>query len=225
MAIPSFEPVTLAIQGESSRFPVRRVFCVGRNYAEHAREMGHDPDREPPFFFGKDAEALSQESTLPYPSLTEDVHHEVELVVALAAGGRDLKAEDVRSAIYGYAVGIDYTRRDMQSVAKKLARPWFLSKSFIGAAPITPLIPAATLGHPREGRIWLEVEGAVRQDGNLNQMIWGIEETVAILSTYDELLPGDLVFTGTPAGVGPVARGQAVRAGVDGVATLEMRFT
>lgn len=225
MAIPSFDPVTLAVAGETARFPVRRVFCVGRNYAEHAREMGHDPDREPPFFFGKDAEALTHAAEIPYPPATEDVHHEVELVVALASGGRDIKPEDVQAAIFGYAVGIDYTRRDMQSVAKKLARPWFLSKSFIGAAAVSPLVPVAAIGHPRQGRIWLEVGGTIRQDGDLEQMIWGIEDTIAILSTYDELLPGDLVFTGTPAGVGPVARGETVRAGVDGVTEMEMRFT
>lgn len=211
---------SVAVAGSRDRFPVRRVFCVGRNYVEHAREMGHD-EREPPFFFGKAAEALIEDAKVPYPPMTRDLHHEVELVVAIAAEAFDLTADRTRPCIFGYAVGVDLTRRDLQAEAKKLARPWHLSKSWIGAAPIGPIVPAAHIGHPRVGAIWLDVDGKRRQQGDLAAMIWSVEEIIAHLSRYDRLLPGDLIFTGTPAGVGPLHPGDRVRAGIEGLPLLE----
>lgn len=218
MSLPSVEPVTLPVNG-GGRFPVRRVFCVGRNYAEHAREMGHDT-RDPPFFFAKHAEALWTSPEVPYPPRTSDLHHEVELVVAL---GGELDPADPRAAIFGYAVGVDLTRRDLQAAAKREARPWHLAKSWIGAAPIGELRPAAEVGHPRRGAITLEVGGATRQQGDLGAMIWSVEELLAELASYDRLLGGDVVFTGTPAGVGPLLPGDRVRAAIAGLG--EMRFT
>lgn len=210
----------IAVAGTADRFPVRRVFCVGRNYAEHAREMGHD-ERELPFFFGKAPEALIEGRRVPYPPMTRDLHHEVELVVAIAAEAFDITADRARHCIFGYAVGVDLTRRDLQAEAKKLARPWYLSKSWIGAAPIGPLVPASILGHPRTGAIWLDVNGRRRQQGDLSQMIWSVEDIVAHLSRYDRLLPGDLIYTGTPAGVGPLQPGDQVAAGIEGLPRLE----
>ena len=219
------ERPALPVSGSDLRLPVRRVFCVGRNYAEHAREMGHDPDREPPFFFGKDAAALTLARAVPYPPATRDLHHEIELVAALHRGGQDIPVEQVRQHIFGYAVGIDLTRRDLQSEAKDLRRPWYLGKSFVGAAPISPLQPASAIGHTREGRIRLTVNGAERQSGDLAQMIWSVEEVIAILSKYDRLLPGDLVFTGTPAGVGAVSPGHTMLGEIEGVGQLEVTLT
>ncbi|HEX6141085.1 MAG TPA: fumarylacetoacetate hydrolase family protein [Geminicoccaceae bacterium] len=215
----------LPVHGQDGLFPVHRVFCVGRNYAEHAREMGHDPDREPPFFFGKDAAALTGASEVAYPPATADLHHEIELVVALKAGGRNIAAARARELIYGYAVGIDLTRRDLQAVAKKLARPWYLAKSFIGAAPVGPIHPVEAVGHPREGAIRLEVDSEVRQDGDLAQMIWGVEEMIQILSEHDLLLPGDLIMTGTPAGVGPVRPRQRMTGSIAGLGAIEVTMT
>jgi fumarylpyruvate hydrolase len=223
--IPLWPRPELPIAGSgSAAFPIRRVFCVGRNYAEHAREMGHS-GREPPFFFGKSPEALTLAGEVAYPPATRDLHHEVELVVALGKGGRDIPAQQARDHIIAYAVGIDLTRRDLQAEAKKLARPWYLSKSFVGAAPIGPLHLAATVGHPRKGAIWLEVDGQTRQKGDLGEMIWSVEEIVAHLSGMDELLAGDLVFTGTPAGVGQVGPGSRMRAGIDGLGLIDVTLT
>lgn len=219
------ERPALPVSGSDRRFPVRRVFCVGRNYAEHAREMGHDPDREPPFFFGKDAAALTVDAEVPYPPATEDLHHEVELVVALGIGGRDIPVESARDHILGYAAGIDLTRRDLQAEAKELRRPWYLAKSFVGAAPISPVRPASAVGHPRAGSIRLAVNGAERQAGDLAQMIWSVEEIIAILSRQDHLLAGDLVFTGTPEGVGPVGPGDRMTVEIAGVGGLEVTLT
>lgn len=215
----------LPVAGTDAAFPVRRVFCVGRNYAEHAREMGHDPEREPPFFFGKDAAALALGSEVPYPPATEDLHHEIELVVALSGGGDDLAVEQARASIFGYAVGIDLTRRDLQAEAKRLARPWYLAKSFIGAAPIGPLQTASAIGHPRRGAIRLSVDGETRQEADLAQMIWSVEEMIRIISQHDRLLPGDLVFTGTPAGVGQVRPGQKMEGEIEGVGQLAVTLT
>lgn len=218
--VPTWEPVRVPITGGNGEgFPVRRVFCVGRNYAEHAREMGHDA-REPPFFFGKSAEAVVSAPRVPYPPATGDLHHEVELVVAIGAEARAIEAGQAARHVYGYAVGVDLTRRDLQAEAKRLARPWYLAKSWAGAAPIGPLVPAGSCGHPRQGRIWLEVNGAQRQAGDLADMIWSVDEILAALSGYDVLLPGDLVFTGTPAGVAAIGPGDRVRAGVDGLPEL-----
>ena len=219
------ERPALPVSGSDLRLPVRRVFCVGRNYAEHAREMGHDPDREPPFFFGKDAAALTLARAVPYPPATRDLHHEIELVPALHRGGQDIPVEQVRQHIFGYAVGIDLTRRDLQSEAKSLRRPWYLAKSFVGAAPIGPLQPAEAVGHPRRGTIRLAVNGQERQAGDLAQLIWSVEEMVQILSQLDRLLPGDLIFTGTPAGVGPLRPDDRVEAEVEGVARIGFAIT
>ncbi|HEX2526463.1 MAG TPA: fumarylacetoacetate hydrolase family protein [Geminicoccus sp.] len=195
---------------------VRRVFCVGRNYAEHAKEMGHDA-REPPFFFAKSAEALTLGPEVPYPPMTSDLHHEVELVVAIGRDGADIAVDAARSHIAGYAVGIDLTRRDLQAVAKKQARPWTLAKSWIGAAPIGTLHAPSEIGHPRRGRIELKVNGAVRQSGDLADMIWSVDEIVAELSRYDRLLTGDLIMTGTPAGVAALVAGDQVEVAIEAV--------
>ncbi len=204
------------VDGRDEPIRVRRVFCVGRNYAEHTREMGHD-DREPPFFFGKAPEALVTNGKVAYPPATKDLHHEVELVLLISKMASDIAPEAVTDVIGGYTVGIDFTRRDVQSEAKRLARPWYLSKSFIGSGPIGTIKTADKIGHPRKGRIWLEVNGALRQNGDLEEMVWSVEDIVSQLSAMDTLLPGDLVFTGTPAGVGAVSPGDTVKAGVEGV--------
>ena len=198
------------------QFQVRRVFCVGRNYAEHAKEMGHS-EREPPFFFAKSAADLILGPEVPYPPRTSDLHHEVELVVAIGRDGADIAVDAARSHIAGYAVGIDLTRRDLQAVAQKQARPWTLAKSWIGAAPIGPLHATSEVGHPREGAITLSVGGAIRQKGDLAEMIWSVDEVIAELSTYDRLLAGDLIMTGTPAGVGPLVVGDTVEIEIAGV--------
>jgi fumarylpyruvate hydrolase len=197
---------------------------VGRNYAEHAREMGHDPDREPPFFFMKPADAIVTDGAdFVYPSHSQDVHHELELVVALGSGGSGVPASRALDLIYGYAVGLDMTRRDLQGEAKKMGRPWDTGKAFDGSAPCSPVRRASEIGHPTKGAVWLEVNGATRQRGDLSQLIWKIPEMIAYLSTLFTLAPGDLIFTGTPSGVGPVDRGDILKGGVDGVGTLTVR--
>jgi fumarylpyruvate hydrolase len=212
----------LAIADSDQAFPLRRVFCVGRNYAAHAREMGADPDREPPFFFTKPADAVVPASgTVPFPPATKDLHHEVELVVALKAGGSNIKPEQALELVWGYAVGVDLTRRDLQDVAKKASRPWDLAKGFDASGPCSPLQPLACTGHPEQARIWLEVNGELKQDGNLNEMIWPVPDVIAYLSRFVTLAPGDLIFTGTPSGVGALQPGDRVRGGVDGVTTFE----
>ena len=202
-------------------FPVRRIWCVGRNYADHAREMGHDPDREPPFFFAKHADTVVPGGgMLAYPPMTRDLHHEVELVVAIGTGGSDIPEAEALSHVFGYAVGLDMTRRDLQAEAKKLARPWEMAKAFDQSCPISPIVPAARIGHPVRGAVVLKVDGSVRQQGDLAQLIWSIPETIAILSRFVALAPGDLIMTGTPAGVGAVGPGEAMEASVEGVGTL-----
>jgi fumarylpyruvate hydrolase len=216
--IPAPAQATLAVAGSSERFPIRRVFCVGRNYGAHAREMGSDPNREPPFFFTKPADAVVPASgAVPYPPATQDLHHEVELVVALGAGGTDVDPLEAMSLVWGYGVGLDLTRRDLQAVAKDAGRPWDMAKGFDASAPCSPLIPAATLGHPQDARIWLEVNGALRQEGKLDEMIWPIADVISHLSRLVALAPGDLIYTGTPAGVAALKPGDQVRGGVDGV--------
>ena len=212
----------LPVEGSEGLFPVHRIYCVGRNFADHAIEMGHDPNREPPFFFQKNADNLVVGLSVPYPPRTSDMHYEIELVVALKSGGENIKVEDALSHVYGYGVGIDLTRRDLQGEAKKLGRPWEVGKAFEQSAPCTALVPAEKIGHPSEGRIWLSVNGTVKQDGNLNQMIWKVPEMIAELSTLFRLAPGDVIFAGTPAGVGPVKAGDRLAGGVDGVATLDV---
>jgi fumarylpyruvate hydrolase len=204
-------------------FPVRRIFCVGRNYAEHAREMGGDPDREPPFFFTKPADAvLIDGADMPYPVASRDLHHEMELVVALGRGGAGVAVDAALELVWGYAAGLDMTRRDLQSDAKKAGRPWDMAKGFDHSAPIGELAPAAQIGHPASGRIELRVNGVVKQSSDLSKLIWSVPETIAYLSGLVALAPGDLIFTGTPEGVGAVQRGdrlEGIVAGVGGVRT------
>ncbi|AHF84693.1 fumarylacetoacetase [Rhizobium leguminosarum bv. trifolii WSM1689] len=221
--IPLPQPVLLPVESSAERFPVRRVYCVGRNYADHAIEMGHDPTRDPPFFFQKNADnLLPAGKAFPYPSLSSDVHYEVECVLALKSGGANIEAADALDCVYGYAVGIDFTRRDLQGEAKKLGRPWEIGKAFEHSAPISPIVPASRLGHPAEGKIWLEQNGKRVQDGDLNQMIWKVPEIIAELSKLFTLAAGDIIMTGTPAGVGAVARGDRIDCGINGVATLSV---
>jgi fumarylpyruvate hydrolase len=220
-ALPVVPQPTVAIAGEAARFPVRRIYCVGRNYADHAREMGHDPDREPPFFFAKPSDAAVAGGVQPFPVKTADLHHEVELVVALGGGGADIAVADALALVFGHAVGLDLTRRDLQAEAKKLARPWEMAKGFDRSGPMGPLtrgLPAA------DAAISLTVDGEVRQQGRLSDMIWSVAEVIAALSTYVELAPGDLIFTGTPAGVGPIRPGETLRGMIDGVEPVEVRF-
>jgi fumarylpyruvate hydrolase len=206
-------------------FPVRRIWCVGRNYAEHAREMGHDPNREPPFFFAKHADTVVPGGgSIAYPLATKDLHHEIELVVALGSGGTHIAEADALKHVYGYAVGLDMTRRDLQAEAKKLARPWEMAKAFDASCPISAIVPAGTIGHPAKGAVRLLVNGAVRQQGDLSQLIWSIPETIAILSTFVALAPGDLIMTGTPAGVAAVGPGDVLDGSVEGVGTLTVTY-
>jgi len=207
------------IEGDNRLFAVRRIFCVGRNYADHAREMGHDPDRELPFFFCKPADALVAEgSTIAYPPQTKDLQHEVELVVAIGQGGADIARENALSHVFGYGVGIDFTRRDLQQEAKDKKRPWDWGKGFDNSAPCSAIRKAA--GHPASGRITLMVNGQIRQEGDLAQMIWPVADVIAFISASMRLCAGDLIYTGTPAGVGPVSRGDVLSAEVAGVGNL-----
>jgi len=223
-AVPYAGVTTIPVADAASAFPVRRVYLVGRNYAAHAREMGHDPNREPPFFFQKPADAiLLPGNDFPYPAKSNDVHHEMELVVALGNGGSDIAEADALEHVFGYAVGIDMTRRDLQAEAKKMGRPWEVGKAFESSAPISAIVPATQIGHPSAGRVWLEVNGELRQEGNLDQLIWNIPETIACLSSLFTLAAGDLIFTGTPAGVGPVQIGDTLSGGVEGVGELRVQ--
>lgn len=221
--IPPCPQPAVEITASDERFPVHRIYCVGRNYAKHAREMGMDPDREPPFFFAKPADAVVANGTsVPYPPRTANLHHEIELVVAIGTGGRDIPLDRALDHVYGYGVGLDLTRRDLQFAARDQGRPWDVSKGFDHSAPLSAIRPAAAMGHPEEGAIWLEVNGEPRQRANLSEMIWSVPEIVAELSTYFELRPGDLIFTGTPEGVGAVQRGDSLVGGVDGLETLRI---
>jgi fumarylpyruvate hydrolase len=215
---------SVEVRGSRDRFPVRRIFCVGRNYAAHAREMGND-DREPPFFFTKPADAVvASGSTVPYPPRTANFHHEAELVVALGGGGASIPAGKANSLIYGYAVGIDLTRRDLQSESKDNGRPWDTSKAFDRSAPLGAIRPVSAGGIIESARIWLSVNGKMKQDSNVAEMTWKVPEIIAELSTLFELAPGDLIFTGTPAGVGPLVRGDAIEAGIEGLDTLTTKI-
>jgi fumarylpyruvate hydrolase len=213
----------LPVAGSDQLFPVRRLYCVGRNYAEHAVEMGHDPNREPPFFFQKNPDSLVLDGRFPYPAASSDVHFEIELVVALKSGGSDIPAERAMDCVFGYAVGLDMTRRDLQGEAKKLGRPWEVGKSFEASAPCGPIVPASRIGHPAAGAVWLDVNGKRRQTGDLSQLIWKIPETISYLSGLFKLAPGDVIMTGTPAGVGAVQRGDVMKGGVEGVGEIEVR--
>lgn len=213
----------LPVKGTDALFPVHRIYCVGQNYADHAIEMGGDPTRNPPFFFQKNPDSLViNGGDFPYPPKTEDVHHEIELVIALKSGGTDILVEQALDHVYGYAVGIDMTRRDLQAVAKKAGRPWEVAKAFEHSAPCSAIAPVSDVGHPQSASISLSINGETRQSGDLNQMIWKVAETISYLSSLFELQPGDLIFTGTPAGVGPVQRGDRLVGKVDGVGSLSV---
>lgn len=227
-----FEPAatpSLPIAGSDQRFPVRRVYCVGRNYAAHAREMGFDPDREPPFFFCKPADAVvpvaeGQTLALPYPAETSNYHYEIELVAAIGKGGRDIPLEQANQHVFGYAVGLDMTRRDLQMKMREAGRPWELGKAFDQSAPIGPLHPAGAVKNIDRAAIWLQVNGADKQRSDIGKLIWSVAETVAYLSKYFRLEAGDLIYTGTPEGVGPVVRGDKMVGGVDGLGTLSVQM-
>jgi fumarylpyruvate hydrolase len=220
-------PVAVPVAGSDALFPVRRVYCVGRNYAAHAREMGAD-ERDPPFFFCKPADALvvvppGRTVELPYPPLTSDFQHEIELVVAIGKAGCDIPAERANEHVWGYGVGLDMTRRDLQGQMKKQGRPWEVGKAFDHSAPIGPLLPASEFGHPKSGSLWLEVDGVQRQRSDLSLLIWSIPETIANLSTLFTLQPGDLIYSGTPEGVAAVTRGQTLRGGFDGLGEISLK--
>jgi fumarylpyruvate hydrolase len=222
--LPPPPQVSAPVAG-GGRCAVRRIFCVGQNYAAHSREMGGDPTREPPFFFSKPADALvTGGADAPYPSATKNLHHEIELVVALLRGGAAIPAAEALDHIYGYAAGIDLTRRDLQNQAKETRRPWDMSKGFDFSAPLGLIEPATKTGHPRSGRIALRVNGDLRQEGDLSDMIWSVPEIIAALSNYVALAPGDLIFTGTPSGVGPLLRGDIVEGEIDGVGVVRTRI-
>jgi fumarylpyruvate hydrolase len=213
----------LPVAGRRELFPVHRVYCIGRNYADHAREMGHDPEREPPFFFQKNPDDLDPSGSFPYPPQSTDVHHEVELAVLLGRGGSDLSIDAAMDCVWGYAVALDMTRRDLQAAAKKLARPWETAKAFARSAPIGEAVPADAFGVPSRGAVTLAVNGAVRQSGDLAEMIWSVPEIIAVLSRFFELAPGDVILTGTPAGVGAVVRGDTIEARIDRLPPLVVR--
>ncbi len=219
--IPAPVTPSLPVAGDTKRFPVNRIYCVGRNYADHAREMGHDPDREPPFFFMKPATAIVTEGhDMAYPALSNDVHHELEMVVALGKGGANISVDQALDHVWGYGLGLDMTRRDLQGEAKKMGRPWDTGKAFDQSAPCSALVPVSQCGHLSKGRIYLTVNGQVKQDGDLAMMIWNVPETIAYLSTLFTLMPGDLIFSGTPAGVAAIQRGDVLEGHVDGLPTL-----
>ncbi|MEM9903080.1 MAG: fumarylacetoacetate hydrolase family protein [Pseudomonadota bacterium] len=214
------EVTALPVLGSTGIFPVRRVYCIGRNYAAHAIEMGHDPNREPPFFFQKNPENLTVSPEFPYPPHTSDVHHEAELAVFLKSGGTDIPISKALDHVYGYALSLDMTRRDLQGEMKKMGRPWEIGKAFERSAPVGAILPVKDIGHPAEGMLTLKVNGEVRQEGNLNQMIWKVPEIIAYLSEYFELAPGDVILSGTPSGVGPIARGDVMDVALEGFPRL-----
>jgi fumarylpyruvate hydrolase len=220
-------PLTaLPVRGSSKLFPVRRVYCVGRNYAAHAIEMGHDPNKEPPFFFQKNPDnvILSGEK-FPYPAKTSDLHFEIEMVVALGKGGTDIPVDKALEHVFGYGVGLDMTRRDLQGEAKDLRRPWEVGKAFEYSAPCSELVPASEIGHPDTGAIWLDVNGERKQTGDLNQLIWKVPEMISYLSGLFTLAPGDIIMSGTPAGVGAVKKGDVMFGFVEGVGELRTPVT
>ncbi|MEQ9640636.1 MAG: fumarylacetoacetate hydrolase family protein [Alphaproteobacteria bacterium] len=223
--IPQPPQGTVPVAGTDDLFPVHRIYCVGRNYAAHAREMGGDPDREPPFFFMKPQDAVVMDgATLPYPSGTKDLHHEIEMVVAIGKAGANIAEADALDHVYGYAVGVDMTRRDLQALMRKDGRPWDIGKGFDRGAPIGTIQPVSAIGHPENNRIWLEVNGEIRQDSTVDHMIWNVPETISYLSGLFELAPGDLIYSGTPEGVGAVQAGDTLEGGVDGVGTLTFSY-
>ncbi len=220
--IPALPQASIAVAGDSKTYPVRRIWCVGRNYLEHIREMGND-ERALPFFFAKHADMIEPDgATIPYPPLTKDLHHEVELVVAMKSGGLNIPASKANDHIYGYGVGIDLTRRDLQQASRKKERPWEIGKSFDHSAPCSALQPASKIGHPAKGRIWLSVNGTERQKGDLTELIWSVPEIIEKLSEQVALAAGDIIMTGTPAGVAALLPGDKIECGIDGVGTLKV---
>ncbi len=225
----SVPQITIPIVGSSVGFPVRRIYCIGRNYAAHAREMGSDPTREPPFFFQKPTDAIQFSAVgavtdHPYPSLTKNYHYEVELVAALKTGGKNISIEKALDHVYGYALGLDMTRRDLQRAMGDQKKPWEIGKSFDKSAPIGPLHPVSSVGHFQEGTIWLKVNGATKQNANLNQMIWSVAEQISKLSEANELFPGDIIYSGTPENVGPVVKGDVIECHIDKLPNLSVKI-
>jgi fumarylpyruvate hydrolase len=214
--------VTLPIEGSDAVFPVRRVYCIGRNYAAHAIEMGHDPNREPPFFFQKNPNNLITGDSFPYPPKSSDVHHEIEMVVALKSGGVNIPVDKALDHVWGYGLGLDMTRRDLQGVAKDMGRPWEIGKAFEDSAPVSALRPVSDVGHPTAGLVQLKVNGVAKQTGDLNQMIWKVPEMISYLSDYFELAAGDVIMTGTPSGVAAVVKGDLMDCHVEGVGDLRV---
>lgn len=223
LVIPPPPPTTIPVTGGKGRFPVRRVYCVGRNYGAHAAEMGHDPQRDLPFFFQKNPDDLDCTGVFPYPPCSAEVHHEVELAAALERGGRDIAADAALDCVWGYAIALDMTRRDLQARMKEQGRPWEVGKAFARSAPIGALTPRAAAGDMAAGRIALRVNDALRQDGDLSEMIWPLPELIAHLSRYFVLAPGDVILTGTPAGVGPVQPGDRLHATIEGLHALDLQ--
>lgn len=221
LVFPPRPAASVAVRGDEARFPVRRIFCVGRNYAAHAREMGKDPDREPPFFFTKPADAVVDDgATVPYPPLTSELHHEAELVVAIGREGFDIGEGDALAHVWGYAIGNDLTRRDLQAEAKEMGRPWDWAKGFDSSAPCGPITRVEEVGHIASGRIRLSVNGALRQQGDIADLIWSVPEVISILSRSMRIVPGDLIYTGTPAGVAALVPGDVCRVEIDGLGAL-----
>ena len=215
----------LPVTGTDAMFPVRRVYCIGRNYAAHAIEMGHDPDKEDPFFFQKNPNNLDVTGEFPYPAESSDVHHEAEMLVALKSGGSDILLNDALDHVFGYGLSLDMTRRDLQGIQKKMGRPWEIGKAFERSAPCGPLHPVSAVGHPDRGAMMLTVNGAVRQEADLNQMIWKVSEMISYLSKYFEIAAGDVIMSGTPAGVAAVEKGDVMVLTIDGLGALEVKVT
>ncbi len=215
--------VAIPVAGSDASFPVRRVYCIGRNYAAHAIEMGHDPDREPPFFFQKNPNNLDPSGEFPYPPHSSDVHHEMEMSVMLKSGGTNIPIEKALDHVYGYALSLDMTRRDLQGEMKKMGRPWEIGKAFERSAPVGPVHPASEVGHLDQGAVTLKVNGELRQEGDLNQMIWKVPEMISYLSEYFELAAGDVIMSGTPSGVGPVAKGDTMEMAVEGLGSMTVK--
>jgi len=220
---PPAPQAVLPVAGSESGFPVRRVYCVGQNYADHALEMGSD-GRQPPFFFSKPADALVPGGEVAYPPRTENLQHEVELVIALGKGGANIAVDQALDCVFGYGLGLDLTRRDLQATAKEKKQPWEMGKGFDQSAPITAIYPVAQVGHPAAGAIWLKVNGTFKQQGDLKQMTWKVAEIIANLSSYVRLAPGDLIFSGTPSGVGTIVRGDVIESGIEGLGELKIRL-
>ncbi|WP_439122322.1 fumarylacetoacetate hydrolase family protein [Marivita sp.] len=221
-AIETPPVVAIPVAGQDTLFPVRRIYCIGRNYAAHAIEMGHDPDREDPFFFQKNPDNLDTSGTFPYPPHTSDVHHEAEMLVALKSGGKNISVDNALDHVFGYGLALDMTRRDLQGIAKKAGRPWEIGKAFEQSAPCGPVHPVSEVGHPDQGHLALKVNGEVRQEGDLNQMIWKVPEMISYLSEYFELAPGDVILSGTPSGVGPVSKGDKMELTIEGLGALSV---